>query len=48
VHVDKRVRIDVTVEVYVRPAQRSQMDRILDGLFGREVILDAPIVPKIF
>jgi hypothetical protein len=47
VHVDKRVKIDVTVEVYVGPAQRSQMDRSLDGLLGREVILDAPIVPEI-
>jgi hypothetical protein len=47
VHVDKRVIVDVAMEVHVWPAQHSQKGRALMVNFEGEDILDPPIVPEI-
>jgi hypothetical protein len=43
----KQSKQPIVVEAYARTTQCSQMDRSLDGLLGREAILDAPIVPEV-
>jgi hypothetical protein len=46
VHVDKRVKIDVTVEVHARPEQGPVRRWVNDARKGKHA-LDTPIIPEI-